>query len=125
MDRKDLERVPKVGWIAFLEGPNPAYPVQALQTDLERLRNRMEMVRTDPTTPDKILADLPLALSPAQTDALTNLMLGGYFAGRIWTLHNRFRCARRLTFLLSENNMAAACVGRRGYLAFGFILCAF
>jgi len=92
MDRKDLVRVPAEGWIGFLEGENPGYPVEALQDDFERLRQRVELMRTDPTSPGTRLADLPLRLTPAQTNALTNLMLGGYFAGgRIWMLHSRLR----------------------------------
>lgn len=34
MDKKDLERVPMQGFMAFLEGKNPEYPVQALQSTL-------------------------------------------------------------------------------------------
>ena len=31
-------------------------------------------------------------MNPAETDTLTNLMLGGYFArGKLWMLHSRFR----------------------------------
>ena len=52
----------------------------------------MQQIRNDPTTPDTRLADYLLEMNPAQTDALTNLTLGGYFAsGRIWILHSRFR----------------------------------
>ena len=93
MDRKDLERVPaKQGWIGFLEGTDPDYPVKALQADLGRVRRKMQQIRNDPTTPDTRLADYLLELNPAATDALTNLTLGGYFAnGRIWSLHSRFR----------------------------------
>jgi hypothetical protein len=92
MDRKDLERVPKEGWIGFLEGSNPDYPVQALQADFEYIRERMEEMREDPTSPDTRLADWLLGIVPATTDTLTNLTLGGYFAeGRIWTLHSRLR----------------------------------
>ena len=93
MDRKDLERIPaKQGWIGFLEGADPDYPVKALQADLGRVRRKMQQIRTDPTSPDTRLADYLLEMNPAATDALTNLTLGGYFAnGRIWSLHSRFR----------------------------------
>jgi hypothetical protein len=92
MNRRDLERVPKSGWIGFLEGLESDYPERALQADFEYLRRRMEEMRNDPTTPDTRLADWLLEFSPAATDTLVNLMLGGYFArGRIWTLHSRFR----------------------------------
>jgi hypothetical protein len=92
MDRKDIERVPAEGWIGFLEGKDADYPVKALQEDFEHIRERMEEMRVDPTSPDTRLADWLLGVMPATTDTLTNLTTGGYFArGRIWTLHSRVR----------------------------------
>ncbi|MBI4874658.1 MAG: hypothetical protein HY822_08495 [Acidobacteria bacterium] len=91
MDRQDLERVPKTGWIGYLEGGNADYPEKALESDLAHVRRAMEQVRNDYTSADTRLADYLLGMNPAATDALTNLTLGGYFAGRIWTLHSRFR----------------------------------
>ncbi len=92
MNRKDLERVPKTGWIGFLEGQEPDYPVKALEADFAHIRRKVEQIRTDSTTPDTRLADYLLDFNPAATNTLVNLMLGGYFAsGRIWTLHSRFR----------------------------------
>jgi hypothetical protein len=95
MERRDLERIPRAewpAWIKFLEGDNPDHPEEALARDFEHVRERMEAVRLDPTSPDSRLADYLLDLQPAATNTLTNLMLGGYFAsGRIWTLHSRFR----------------------------------
>ena len=92
MDRRDLERIPKEGWIGFLEGQNPDYPVRALEEAFARLRHRVEEMRNDPTTPGTRLADYLLEFTPAQTDQLTQLMLGGYFSrGKLWMLHSRFR----------------------------------
>lgn len=92
MDRKDLERIPKTGWIGFLEGQNPGYPEQALQADFAHIRRKLEQIRNDVTTPDTRLADYLLDFNPAATTNLYNLMLGGYFPnGRIWALHSRFR----------------------------------
>ncbi len=92
MDRRDLERVPKTGWVGFLEGKAPDYPVEALQADFQQVRRRMEAIRRDSTSADTRLADYLLSFNPPATDTLVNLMLGGYFAnGRIWTLHSRFR----------------------------------
>jgi len=92
MDRRDLERIPVEGWIGFLEGRDPDYPVRALQEEFERLRQRMERMREDPTTPETRLADWLLRITPAQTGELVKLMLGGYFSrGRIWMLHSRVR----------------------------------
>jgi hypothetical protein len=91
MQRKDLDRVPKSDWIGYLEGLDPDYPVKALAADFERVRKTLASIRQDTTTPETRLADYLLELNPAQTDALANLTLGGYFGGRIWTLHSRFR----------------------------------
>ena len=41
MDRKDLDRIPKEGWIGYREGSNPEYPVKALQTDLGHIRREI------------------------------------------------------------------------------------
>jgi len=91
MDQKDLKRVEKTGWIGYLEGLDAGYPEKALAADLERVRKTLADIREDTTTPETRLADYLLGMNPAETDALTNLMLGGYFGGRIWTLHSRFR----------------------------------
>ncbi len=91
MDRGDLERLPKTGWIGFLEGEDPGYPEKALRKDFESLRTTMQGIEEDPTTPETRLADWLLDLNPARTGTLVNLMLGGHLAGRIWTLHTRVR----------------------------------
>ncbi len=92
MDRRDLDRIPITGWLGFLEGKDPDYPVRMLQADFNRIRSKLEQIRQDTTTTDTRLADYLLDFNPAVTDTLTNLTLGGYFPrGRIWTLHSRFR----------------------------------
>ncbi len=93
MDRKDLERVPTdKGWIGFLEGNDPDYPARAMAADFEHIRERVERIRNDPTSPDTRLADFLLRVVPATTETLTQLTLGGYFAGgRIWVLNSRLR----------------------------------
>jgi hypothetical protein len=104
-DPKDLEKVNYANanasgrnndrskaWLEFLQGKRPGYPEEALHADLAALRRKLEMIRTDETTPDTRLADFLLDFSPAATDALVNLTTGGYFSrGRIWVLHSRFR----------------------------------
>lgn len=92
MDKRDYERVPKRGFFAYLDGSDPDYPVKALRRDLESVRLRVQRIREDQTTPDTRLADYLLAhLMPVETDALAELTMGQYFAGRIWNLHSRFR----------------------------------
>ena len=94
MRREDLARVPLEDepWPAFLEGKNPAYPIEAMQADFEHIRERMEFMRNDPTSADTRLADYLLRVVPATTDTLAQLTIGGYFPrGRIWVLHSRLR----------------------------------
>jgi hypothetical protein len=92
MDRRDLARVPIEGFLAWLEGKDPAYPERALRADLERVRRKVEEFRADTTTPETRLADYLLDFNPAATEALLNLTMGAYFSrGRIWSLHARFR----------------------------------
>ncbi len=94
MDRNDLKRISldDEPWLGFLEGDNPSYPVEAMHRDFEHIRERIERMRHDPTSPDTRLADYLLRIVPPTTDTLTQLMLGGYFAsGRIWALHSRLR----------------------------------
>jgi hypothetical protein len=94
MNRQDLERVAlrEVPWLGYLEGQNPDYPVKALQEDFEYIRERIDRMENDPTSPDTRLADYLLSIVPPTTDHLSELMLGGYFAGgRIWSLHSRLR----------------------------------
>jgi hypothetical protein len=90
-DRKDLERVPKEGWIGFLEGARPGYPEEALRAELSAVRGRVQAMQRDNTTADTRLADWLMAYNPARTEVLVNLTLGGYLTGNIWTLHSRVR----------------------------------
>jgi len=91
MDRADLGRLGGNGWIEFLEGRNPEYPVQALQRDFEQVRRRMEQVHNDTTTPDTRLSDDPLPYNPAITGSLVQLMLGGLPTHFAQPVHCRLR----------------------------------
>jgi hypothetical protein len=91
MDRKDLERVPVEGWVAYLEGKDNGYPEKALRADLEHVRSRVAACERDETTADTRLADYLMGLNPAATDALSRLTLGAYLTGNIWSLHARVR----------------------------------
>jgi hypothetical protein len=82
-DRAVLEMLPnKPRWIGFLDGEDPNYPVDALQEDLRAIRDRLDEMRRDPTTPDTRLSDDMNHLNPAVTETLTQLMLGGLPTGR-------------------------------------------
>lgn len=93
MDREVLELIPeKPRWIAYLDGEDANYPVEALQADLLSLGQRVEEMRNDPTSPDTRLSDDPNHLNPAITETLTQLMLGGLPTGRVgYPLHCRLR----------------------------------
>jgi len=92
MDRDDLKRLPKDDWIAFLEGENPEYPVEALQRDFAELRDKVEAMHLDPTTPDTRMSDDPNQITPAIVGTLNQLMLGGLPTGRMGSpLHCRVR----------------------------------
>lgn len=73
-DRKRVDRDP---WLNFLQGKDPGYPERALQSDLETIRQKVQAIHKDATTPDTRLADDPMPLNPATVGALVNLTLGG------------------------------------------------
>ena len=91
MDRRDLDRIPIEGWLAFLEGKDAGYPEKALRADLEHVRSNVAEMNEDDTTADTRLADYLMGFNPAATDALSKLTLGSYLTGNIWTLHARVR----------------------------------
>ena len=92
MERDDLKRLDaQGGWIGFLEGNNPDYPTAALQADFGRVRQQMEKVRNDPTTPDTRLSDNPNPFNPATIGTLAQLMLGGLQPRHGCPLHARVR----------------------------------
>lgn len=92
MDRKDRERLPKEGWLSFLDGQNPDYPEQALASDFLAIRAHIAGLRADRTTPATRLADDPMAYNPATVPTLVQLMLGGLYPGHVGSpLHCRVR----------------------------------
>ncbi len=92
MKRADRDRLSPHAWVSFLEGEAPDYPEQALRQDLETVRERLEAMRRDTTTPDTRLADDPLKYNPATVTSLVNLTLGGIHPGRSGgPLHCRLR----------------------------------
>jgi hypothetical protein len=91
MDRKDLERLPKEGWIGFLEGTNPGYPEQALRASLDFIRRRVREMENDQTSADTRLADYLMGYNPASIESLVELAWGTYLSGNIWSLHARLR----------------------------------
>ena len=74
----DLARLQKTGWIGYLEGDVPDYPLKALQEALEEIREAGQRIRDDDTT-----LQYPTGITrweranPVATEALVNLTLGG------------------------------------------------
>jgi hypothetical protein len=69
-------------WLNYLAGKDAAYPERALRGDLVRIRNRVQAMREDTSTPDTRLADDPLEINPASVVSLIELALGGLHPGR-------------------------------------------
>ena len=92
MNRDDLRWAPADGWGAFLEGENPNYPVEALERDFSILRQKVEAMHQDTSTPDTRMSDDMNSINPAVVDTLTQLMLGGIPTRRLgYPLHCRLR----------------------------------
>jgi hypothetical protein len=92
MKDEDRRIAPRTGWHAYLDGRAPEYPEQALRAEFSRLREKLEGMRHDTTTPDTRLADDPLGYNPAMVEELIHLVLGGISPGNRGTvLHCRVR----------------------------------
>jgi hypothetical protein len=93
MDRATLDLLPaRPRWVAFLDGDDPSYPVDALQRDLATVRERVAAMRQDDRSPDMTMSDDPNDYNPAIIDTLNQLMLGGLPTGRVgFPLHCRLR----------------------------------
>ena len=80
-------------WGAYLSGDDPDYPVTALTGELATLRDAMQRMREDTTTPDTRLSESMNAMNPgACIWRLVELMLGGLpsrHIGAAW--HTRVR----------------------------------
>jgi hypothetical protein len=92
MKEDDRQIAPRSDWMSYLAGQRPGYPEQALRSEFERLRTKVEEMRRDTTTPETRLADDPLGHNPATVDELIHLVLGGISPGNRGTvLHSRVR----------------------------------
>jgi hypothetical protein len=92
MKEEDRARLPANRWLAYLDGKDPTYPEYSLRQDLERVRQRVQGIREDKTTPDTRLSDDSLPFGPADVSSLIELALGGIHPGRNGSiLHCRLR----------------------------------
>ena len=92
MDPADLKWLGGDPWLRFLDGKNPGYPIRAMETDFEQIRERLEAMRQDLRTPDTRASDGAQRYSPVSGGTLVNLMLGGNDPGKDGNvLHSRLR----------------------------------
>ncbi|MEO2049251.1 MAG: hypothetical protein ABGX16_22050 [Pirellulales bacterium] len=77
MKPEDRLRMGDGGWWSFLEGKAPDFAEQSLRAELETIRQKVQAMHNDPTTPDTRLADDPMPYNPATVRMLIRLMLGG------------------------------------------------
>lgn len=92
MDPADLKWISGDPWVRYLEGKNPDHPLTALQQDFARIRQRVQGLRQDPSTPDTRPSDHSQRFNPVYTTTLVNLTLGGNEPGTDGNiLHSRVR----------------------------------
>ena len=91
-EARDRVAVADDPWLRYLDGDHPNYPETVLRADLNRIRQQVEGMRKDHTTPDTRLADDPMKYNPASVQSLVSLTLGGLHPGRLAApLHCRVR----------------------------------
>lgn len=82
MKPEDLAKVPSDPWFNYLAGKDKDYPERRLRGDLSLIRQRVQGIRSDTTTPDTRLADDPMENNPASVTSMIELALGGLHSGR-------------------------------------------
>lgn len=82
-DRSLFDLLPeKPRWQRFLDGEDPSYAEDALASDLDTLRRKVQRMNGDDRSLDCLMSDDMNGMNPATTGALTQLMLGGIPTGR-------------------------------------------
>ena len=77
LEARDLERLPKRGWIGYLTSGDPTYPLIALQQGLVDIQRAAARLRADTSTPDfPPHTTRGAGMNPVATEALINLTLG-------------------------------------------------
>jgi hypothetical protein len=82
MRASDRELAGDHPWLAFLEGRNANYPVEAQRAALNRVRERIAAMQADRSTPETRLADNAIDINPATVTALIQLSQGGLHIAR-------------------------------------------
>jgi hypothetical protein len=77
LEGRDLERLPKRGWIGYLTSGDASYPLSALQQGLSDIQRAGARLRADTSTPDfPPHSTRGAGVNPVATEALINLTLG-------------------------------------------------
>ena len=89
-DRSGLKGLDDDPWIRYLDGDNPAYPLIALQADIDSVRSKVAGMRLDSSVDYERPSDYTQRFNPSVTNSLVELMLGGNSPGRSGNiLHTR------------------------------------
>ncbi len=89
-DRSGLEGLSSDPWIRYLDGNHSDYPTQALRSDLDAVRTRLDAMRDDESVDYQRPSDYTQRFNPAVTNSLVELVLGGNPPGRAGNiLHTR------------------------------------
>lgn len=82
MKPDDLAKVASDPWFNYLAGKDKDYPERRMRGDFALMRQHVQGIRSDTTTPDTRLADDPMENNPASVTSLIELALGGLHPGR-------------------------------------------
>ena len=78
LETRDLERLPRRGWIGYLTSGDPAYPLAAFQQGLEEIGRAAARLRADTSTYEfPHHSTRGAGKNPVSTTALVNLTMGG------------------------------------------------
>ena len=79
LEDRDLQRLPKTGWIGYLTGVEPDYPLEALQQDLAAIQRASQRLQRDARgeSPRRGGAMSGTGANPVAVTALINLTMGG------------------------------------------------
>ena len=91
MDSADRKYVPASEWLDFLDGDFAEFPVSAMEREFETIRQKIQGVDADTSSPDTRLSDNTLQFNTANQTCLTQLMMGGLTPRFGEPLHARVR----------------------------------
>lgn len=91
MDSDDRKYVPPSEWLDFLDGDLTEFPVAVMEREFDSIRQKIQGVDADMSSPDTRLSDNTLQFNTANQTCLTQLMMGGLTPRFGEPLHARVR----------------------------------